>query len=332
MRKRNFTLSEDLDLTVNDSFRTTYAFVNPDYPVQTDFFRISELAMNMIRWHWHNELEIIIVDAGTACISTEAGEVTLQAGEGIFLTRNLLHSIHAEKNQDCSIYSLRFHPRFVFGDSEDSINKKYLEPILSHPDLYYIKLDDSTPVSVQLLDLIKEAIAWNMKRSIGYELEVKACLCHFWSTVINNISSLSLPPYQASASLFDARRIKIAIRYIEQHYWESVALEEVSSTIHLSKSECCRCFKRTLGITPFEYLLKFRIFAALQKMQKKDPDADTIAGLAIAVGFHNASYFNRVFKKYLNCTPLEFKRMVMPYNESNPNNTYVQLAPHDKQK
>ena len=117
--------------------------------------------------------------------------------------------------------------------------------------------------------------------------------------------------FMTRAPVFAAKSIPHAadsIRWIEEHFAEPITLDEIAESIHISKSECCRCFQRVLRITPFEYLLKYRIFYATKLMQQQDPAASSISNLAITVGFGNISYFNKVFKRILNMTPTEYKK------------------------
>lgn len=60
-------------------------------------------------------------------------------------------------------------------------------------------------------------------------------------------------------------------------------------------------------MSPFEYLMKFRIFSATRIIQRHDEQISSIGSLATAVGFSNISYFNKVFKKYLEITPSEYR-------------------------
>ena len=112
--------------------------------------------------------------------------------------------------------------------------------------------------------------------------------------------------------------IRRAINYIREHYSENITLDDLAASIHLSKSECCRCFKRTLQLTPFEYLMKYRIFRAASILQMNVPAPRSMSALAFSVGFNNASYFNKVFKQYLHCTPSEYKRKI----KNNPTGEY----------
>ena len=43
-------------------------------------------------------------------------------------------------------------------------------------------------------------------------------------------------------------------------------------------------------------------------IQDNDPAYRNISDLAFNVGFNNVSYFNKVFKQYVKCTPSEYKK------------------------
>ena len=63
-------------------------------------------------------------------------------------------------------------------------------------------------------------------------------------------------------------------------------------------------------MTPFEYLMKYRIFEASKKLLENNTAGDSIADLALSVGFNNISYFNKLFKRYLDCTPTEYREQM----------------------
>ena len=64
--------------------------------------------------------------------------------------------------------------------------------------------------------------------------------------------------------------------------------------------------------------MKYRIFKAANMNQSDDPAARSISDLAFAVGFNNASYFNKVFKQFLKCTPSEYRRNLKKDPTSSP--------------
>ncbi len=87
---------------------------------------------------------------------------------------------------------------------------------------------------------------------------------------------------------------------------EPITLNDIAEAILVSKSECCRCFKRATGLSPFEYLMKYRITESAKYMHRKSHES--ISEIAGAVGFNNTSYFNKVFKKFMGCTPTEYRQ------------------------
>lgn len=281
------------------------------YPIHVCFIELAKMYMQRIHWHWHAEIEIIIVNHGEVYFMTDDQKIRLKAGQGILVNQNIMHSVHPVNSDcNCSLYSTTFHPSFLFGYGNTVMSGKYLAPILSSPVFRTMLLDEQDTVSAQIMDLVNSVIAVNMTKKYGYELATKSYLCQLWVILLEYVIPQNIQKHKNTNLSLDESRVKEAIMYIEDHYSERVTLDDLSASIHISKSECCRCFKRTLQITPIEYLMKYRIFKAANMIQKDDPHSHSISDLAFAVGFNNASYFNKVFRQYLNCTPSEYKRNI----------------------
>ena len=67
--------------------------------------------------------------------------------------------------------------------------------------------------------------------------------------------------------------------------------------------------------------MKYRIYMAAYLIQKNDPAVSSISDLAFQVGFNNASYFNKVFRQYLQCTPGEFRKKIRQNPDFQPFHT-----------
>ena len=121
-------------------------------------------------------------------------------------------------------------------------------------------------------------------------------------------------------------RVKKAILFIQDHYRDAITLDHIAESIHVSKSECCRCFKRTTKEAPFDHLLIYRVFESARRMQRADASADSIQTLSKAVGFHNASYYNKIFKKYMGCTPTQYREIIKKSHRDALNPYGISLA------
>lgn len=66
-----------------------------DYPVNARRLDLRKSYMNWIRWHWHEEMEIILVDEGVAEVSTDDASYLIKPGQGLIVNQNVMHCIHA---------------------------------------------------------------------------------------------------------------------------------------------------------------------------------------------------------------------------------------------
>lgn len=281
---------------------------NIDFPVMLYPVTLSELYLRLIRWHWHPEIELIYVLEGKVEALIDEESFILEPGQGIMVNQNVLHAFRRVEGFESVFFSIVFHPSFIFGYGTAALSVKYMNPIVNNPAMKYLILQDNDAATSPIINCMKQVRDLYAAHAFGYEIACKSALCHLWHIL------LTLPQHHKSSVakskriLNDEQRIKDAILFIEEHFAEPITLDEIADSIHISKSECCRCFQRVLRVTPFEYLLKYRVFYATKLMQQQDPAASSISNLAITVGFGNISYFNKVFKRVLNMTPTEYKK------------------------
>jgi AraC family transcriptional regulator, melibiose operon regulatory protein len=303
------------DIKTDENLQEISTHGKLEYPVGVYYLELAKMHMGMIRWHWHDEIEIDIINSGKAIFHAGDSSFILSAGQAVFINQNILHSIQPYKDMKCTIYTMVFHPSYLFGYGQCYMSAKYLLPVITSNDLKYVILNETIPWQEKLIDLSNSAIAINFTQKYGYELITKSLICQFWAVLINQLLPSTTISDKKSTMSSDEVRVKKAIVFIEAHYFEQLTLDDIASSIHLSKSECCRCFKRSLNLTPFEYLLKCRIYEASKKMKNNDNSTESVSDLASSVGFNNTSYFNKIFKKYLGLTPSEYKKLIIngPY-------------------
>ena len=74
--------------------------------------------------------------------------------------------------------------------------------------------------------------------------------------------------------------------------------------LNFDPSYFCRIFKSAIGATFTEYLNFVRVCKAEKMLSRTN---NSILDISEAVGFSSVSYFNRVFKKYRNCSPRAYR-------------------------
>ena len=98
--------------------------------------------------------------------------------------------------------------------------------------------------------------------------------------------------------------VKRAIAYMHQNYRRPLTRREVAEEIGVSEHYFSRLFNRELGISPWDYLNRFRVYQAKELLCRTQGSVKIIAG---QVGFKDPKYFSRVFRKITGHSPIEFK-------------------------
>ena len=104
------------------------------------------------------------------------------------------------------------------------------------------------------------------------------------------------------------QQYKTILSMIEQHYSEPLSLQALANTVHMNSHYFCRFFKELTDQTPIEYLNSYRVEAACEQLYVSQK---SILEIALDCGFNDVSYFIKVFKKYKNLTPSEYRRKML---------------------
>lgn len=105
----------------------------------------------------------------------------------------------------------------------------------------------------------------------------------------------------------DKKLVEIVKSYIQKHYNEDVTLNKIVEITYLSSSYVCDLFKSQAGENIIDYLTRVRIEKA--KSLLKDLKIKTYE-VGQMVGYEDATYFSKVFKKVVGVSPTEYRNMV----------------------
>ncbi|MBQ9143157.1 MAG: helix-turn-helix transcriptional regulator [Lachnospiraceae bacterium] len=298
-------------LVRTNNLQTIRAFPDPSFPFIITRLQMSQISIPYIPWHWHDDLEFIWVESGTLIVGTTEGSIYIHANEGLFINTRILHTMQTCGGKDCIFFSIRFLSRLLFPQSNATITTQYLNPILFSKTLRYVHLLKTESILEQILQHIQDITEVYYNPPACSELFILNKLYDIWRILLIYAESAYPAPELTKPVINDYSRAVEALHYIAEHYAEPITLDDIAAAIHISKSECCRCFKRSISTSPVEFLIQYRIMESIRKMQTKDAEANSISDLATSVGFNSTSYFNKQFKRYLNCTPLEYKKKLL---------------------
>ncbi len=99
------------------------------------------------------------------------------------------------------------------------------------------------------------------------------------------------------------RLVAKAKRYILEHYREEISLNEVAAAISISPGYLSTVFRQNTGICFTDYVTEAKIGQAKKWLRESDYKIYEISAM---LGYQNAYYFSKVFKKVTGMTPSEF--------------------------
>ena len=99
--------------------------------------------------------------------------------------------------------------------------------------------------------------------------------------------------------LYFYRRIVQAKLYIDDHYGDSIDLNNIADEAYFSKFHFIRAFKNTYGKTPHQYLIYVRIEKARELLKNGTP----VSEVCYTVGFESLSSFSGLFKRMAGLSP-----------------------------
>jgi AraC-like DNA-binding protein len=108
------------------------------------------------------------------------------------------------------------------------------------------------------------------------------------------------------------------------HGW---TIQKLAERVGMSRSTFALKFKQTVGESPMEYLTRWRMLLAGDRLTNS---SDTISAIARALGYESESAFSTAFKRVMGCSPRQYSRsrkLVSASRTEGENVRANQLAP-----
>lgn len=100
-------------------------------------------------------------------------------------------------------------------------------------------------------------------------------------------------------------RLHDVILFIEGNYMNDLSLADISDAAGINHTTLTRLIKQETGYTAMEYLYSYRVKVAKKHLAFTELP---IKDIASRCGFKTVQHFGRVFLKYADATPAEFRR------------------------
>lgn len=108
---------------------------------------------------------------------------------------------------------------------------------------------------------------------------------------------------RAAPSSYD--RLSKAVQYLHANHARPVTTSQLARMVGISHSQFTRRFRKLIGTTLRQYLLRIRVHAACRLLSGTDK---SITDIAMEVGFYDHSHFTRTFSRLMGLAPLAYRK------------------------
>lgn len=238
--------------------------------------------------HWHEHMEILFFTAGN--LQMYCGNEYCEVGENdlVFINSNELH--FSVKDENSIYWCMHISPSFFKDISCETI---LIENAIRQDP--YIK------------ELFQNMVREFEERSEGYDMAIKSLAYAFMTYVLRNYKKSKKEIGRFKESEARLRQLAEVFNYISLHYSEKLTTAALADRFFLNEQYFCKLFKQATGQSVIDYINRMRIDKAAVHLEQTSESATDIAA---KVGFDDPNYFSRMFKRYRNVSPREYRKLV----------------------
>jgi len=189
--------------------------------------------------------------------------------------------------------------------------------IESLPKGYLISMDKSPVISMnkysrEFIKCYNEILAEQEKGEPGCFLMIKSLLMKLIVIILKEThasdykvkdDSINFEPYDRTTI------ISSLMNYMNKNYMQQISLDKISRNMYLSPAYISKVFKEETGESPINYLIKTRLSNACDMLKK---NSLSIKQISKNVGYEDAYYFSKLFKKYYGVPPSKYIKEKKP--------------------
>ena len=273
-----------------DYFHYTYKHNHIDF--NSDIYKVSTYHYN-----WHRGVEVLILLKGRIDMSCNSEVFTMEPLDTIIISPQVGHATLALEEDTTALvihvgkdFFQQFDPnfgmyQFVLRSDESNRYNSFFTTLRHH-------------AAMMMLLMVNGESPTN-------RLDVEY---HYLSLVsdiykeINKVKSIHVhtKPVDITVATFDKM-----IAYIDENYKQKIELEDIAKIGGYNVNYTSQFFKRQLGVSFLEYLLRLRLREATVRLANSE---DGVAHIASSCGFADIKAFNVAFKKHFHTTPSEYRK------------------------
>ena len=252
--------------------------------------------------HVHNYMEILYIQSGSGVNTIADSDYPIIPGDIYVIPPGTLHTFCITHRAVTFNLLVDFR---AFSDLEMRSLKEFpdFEKIFTERKNTGSCLRLTAADSMKTASMMTSAERVLRGRSPGYAAELHAGTLLILLEICRKAECLRNP---GRGTRECAGKLSLLSSYISEHFRSRISLEQIAEIAGMTPNSASRFFVRGMGVPMMTYVNRLRISEAC-RLLAAEPDMN-VTEIAEACGFHDTSYFIRIFRKLMKRSPLVFRK------------------------
>ncbi len=256
---------------------------------------------SIIRSHRHTtSMEILEILDGNVTVQIGTAHLEGDKGDFFYIPMGLVHALQSEGG--AKVRSLVFEREMIIENLE-AIDEEILFMFEVQSRNKIFRFTKEQPFYHTLKYHMNEAYEEYASKDVCYKLPIRANIYLMVTALLRHYCAIRNE--QDRNIYHNVLRLAPAISYINAYFVGKIYIEELSERVMVSADYFTKMFRDSIGKTPIDYINDLRINRALAMLCESDA---SIQEISEATGFCNPNYFHKIFKQYMNCSPLAYRK------------------------
>lgn len=262
-----------------------------DLPIKISYFNIKNYPT-----HWHNSIEIIYVLKGSLHIKIDTDSFTLNEREVEIINSDESHEIQGIGDNKVLIFNI---DPFFFEKYYKDINNIFFYTNSNDDE------DQNGPEYEELKSILSQMLCEYVQKLEDYDEEIEKLLITLLYHLVNNFHYLTHEKEELKEKKDQLDRYHRISKYIYNNYNNNITLQEIAKKEFLSPHYLSHEIKYATGYSFTDLINLTRIEESIKLLLDSDM---SISEISDEIGFSHVRYFNKNFKYYYGCTPLQYRK------------------------
>lgn len=259
------------------------SFFSEDFKidVQTKTSNVTERAC-------HEAIEIKYVYEGDVMQMIDADIIVAHAGDITLTNPYEIHTNMEIESYHGKYYLFMVDPDFLSEMHPMGIDLRHV--FFAKGQVFHNCIRNDPALQRILLQVVQEM----KEQKENYRRMVYYLMSEFFTLLLRRELNAEKSRKRTGREIQRANLLSPALSKIFNDYQSRITVDELASLCHISSYYFCRLFKEEMGVSPIQYITKYRI--SMAEAMLKDENK-TMGEIADRCGFKDLSYFYRCYKK-----------------------------------